>query len=295
MKQLGFAKVGIIVMVLTSAVAAIGMGFGLWAQVLSIQGIVETGSVDAQFSNETYGVGYEIFDEAPFTNDDGRPNNPMKDPFDDNQGEIYDAWPEDSSRDPVEPGMLGSPAERSDKDVARCWVEKDEGETVLTVYVEDAYPSYWCTAWFHVRNRGSVPLKLQSAALLGGYYKNTGGGEWWEPINPSEWWCIDTEGISPPFRNTGGPDEPCEEKPTAPEPYNPAAYDLMIHLSELELGVQIDPTGPEPDPFDGAHVQGNVDIHVEQGAAQGAGEAGPPLFFDLEMLWVQWNEYVEGE
>ncbi len=288
MKQLGFAKVGIIVMVLTSAVAAIGMGFGLWAQVLSIQGIVGTGTVDAKFSDVEYGVGYG---EYPFTNDDGWVDNPLKDWDDDGYNNYpepeYDAW-EYSTVDPSGPaeeemqGYWFTP--RSAKDVARCYAFRDEGETILEVYVEEAYPSYWCTAWFHVRNFGSVPLKLQSATLLGvpaGDPPPPPGTQDQE-IAPSEWWCIDTDGITPPVQ-VMGPHDPCPEI-DGDDPLE--EYDLKVHLSELVLGVQIDPTGYESYPEDGANVQGNIDIHVEQGAAQNG-----TLEFELEMLWVQWNEY----
>ena len=182
---------------------------------------------------------------------------------------------------------------RTLKDVAMCTTTKDSVDGLhdtLRVKVVNGYPSYWCTAWFHVRNYGSVPLKLQRVTLLG-VNPGMADGEQDLDISPSEYWCIDTDGLTDAF-GPMDPEVPCPEMDMddgGPFTQSPEDYDLKVHLSELELGDQIDPTGSYgPDRGDGANVQGNIDIHVEQGAQQ-----DDMLEFELEMQWVQWNEYEE--
>ena len=62
----------------------------------------------------------------------------------------------------------------------------------------------------------------------------------------------------------------------------PEQYDLLVHISELACGVQVDPGAKQP--------QGNIDIHVEQGAQQGHVE-DDALRFKVDLKWVQWNEF----
>ncbi len=152
MKQFGFAKLGIIVMVATSAVAAIGLGFGLWQQVLTITEVVNTGTVDLMFVDG-------------FTDDDGSVDREGYDDWDDDGvtvEQVYDAWDELSSADPAETGR--DPKERYDKDVALCQAMAEGGQSAY-VYKDAVYPSYHCTVWFDVVNSGTVPVKVLRVLL----------------------------------------------------------------------------------------------------------------------------------
>ncbi len=154
MKHLGFAKLGVILMVLTTAVAVIGVGFGLWAQVLTIGGIVGTGSVELGFD---YG----------FTDDDGLVDREGYDDWDDDGvtvEEFYDFWGDWSSADPAATGR--DPKLRYNKDVAGCWAEPGDGPDSALMIEENVYPSYHCTAWFDVYNYGAVPVKVRRVILI---------------------------------------------------------------------------------------------------------------------------------
>ena len=75
----GFAKLGIVLMVLTSAVAVMGMGFGLWTQVLTVGETINTGTVNLEYT-------------LAFTDYDGVIDDPLFDSFDTSTTPvIYDA------------------------------------------------------------------------------------------------------------------------------------------------------------------------------------------------------------
>jgi hypothetical protein len=62
---------------------------------------------------------------------------------------------------------------RYDKDVADCFVElhsdtAGNANDLLSVSIDNAYPSYWCTVKADLHNVGTVPVKLQSIALTNG-------------------------------------------------------------------------------------------------------------------------------
>lgn len=318
-------SIGVVFIVLTIALAATGAAYALWFKDLVITANVETDTVDVRYSNEsnpgadgTLGdgttdpvsgcstvptpTGFGCDDtEGPFTNDDGVVDNPIKDLLDDDLAEVYDAHecgplPADtcSSGDASGPGHVGTPATRVSplKDVGICTVAKKSDEMVLSVSIKDSYPSYWCTVWYDVLNVGSVPVVLQGIDLITFI---PGGTKNFEPISPSQWWCIDTDGITGNTQVTGtiAPDFTC---PNVPEPdtpdlppaagneatdQKPQQYDLMVHVSELTLDAQVDPGDPP--------LQGNLDVHVEQGAQQGHTGSGA-LMFQINMHWVQWNE-----
>ena len=204
MNNSSFKRLGIIVMLLTSAVAVVGMGFGLWSQILTVNGTVQTGTVIAEWSNRS--------GEAPFTDDDG-----VMDDIDWDNGEhispnpapqIYDAHGSSSSADPSSPGPLAS---RYDKDLGICTVAKEQDtqgrDTILNITANNGYPSYWCTTHAYAINTGSIPLKLQDIVLIG---VNTGGTED-QSIREGEIWCVDTDLVEDALELIGPPGTPCPE------------------------------------------------------------------------------------
>ena len=263
------ARVGTVFLFLTIALATMAVGYGLWSKILTVNGTVNTGTVNAQYSNDQ--------GEVPFTDDDGVVDNPAKDALDDNGSttpEVFDGNGAASSADPSAPGPNPT---RYDKDVGACVVVKWNNDMQLNITADTTYPSYWCTTWYHVKNTGTIPLKLQAIALIDVNASGTAD----QLIVPSEYWCIDTDDITDAVEVAGSA-TPCPGiSPPGAEAadQSPNEYDIKVHVSELSIGLQIDPGDPNP--------QGNVDLHVEQGAAQ-----SDTLDFFMEMLWVQWNEFA---
>ena len=277
------AKVGLLLLALTIALSAMGVGYGLWFKVLTINGTVNTGTVLGQFSNDS--------GEAPFTNDDGVVDKPhtvvaglvtvlgkddqsgatvgqaLPGTAADDDGtivaEVFDGNGTSSSADPNAPGFNPT---RYTKDVGECTAAKSNagGDTddTLNITVQKGYPSYWCTTWFHIKNTGAIPVDLVSITLTAGLTAS-------QAITPSTYWCVDVDGNG--LISSGTLNVDCG-----------ANYDLQIHVSELAgIPLQIDPGGANP--------QGNVDIHVEQDAGQGLTGANA-LSFGLALQLNQWNE-----
>jgi hypothetical protein len=137
--------VGAFFMVLILALAGLGVGYGLWSKLLTIDGTVNTGTVNA------------IFDIA-FTDDDNKIDNPDKDPNDAGPCPAFGSGS-------CDPSSFGPKPTRYDKDVAICVAELDAGQMSLTVTVQNGYPSYHCTVWYDILNNGTIPIKLQNLFL----------------------------------------------------------------------------------------------------------------------------------
>lgn len=149
-----FLGLGGLALLLVMALAAIGIGSALWSKTLTIEGTVNTGEVNAEFTNA-------------FTDDDDKVDDQTKDPGDDEDcvdlGGVDvdgDGW---TSCDPSSPGPA---ADRYDKDVARCdaWVDQEDPQ-LLHIEIDNGYPSYYCTIWAHITNTGSIPVKVQSVTI----------------------------------------------------------------------------------------------------------------------------------
>lgn len=155
---------GGLVMMLVLALAAVGIGVALWSKVLTINGIVGTGSVNAEFV-------------AAFTDDDDRVNDPDRDFYDTGDCPIHAGpLPAPTSCDPKETGAEpeANRNHRYDKDVARCDAtavtndnEPQPGSQLANVAIRNSYPSYHCTAWFGIHNNGSIPIHLHSVSIAG--------------------------------------------------------------------------------------------------------------------------------
>ena len=147
--------VGTLFMILILALAALGVGYGLWSKLLLINGTINTGVVDA------------IFYEA-FTDDDNVENNELKDDGDDVVCPVGGGS--------CDPKAFGPNPDRYDKDVGECFaivdLQADPTKETLKVTVENGYPSYHCTVWFDILNNGSIPLKIQSLTLTPENFEN---------------------------------------------------------------------------------------------------------------------------
>ncbi len=245
---------GGLVMMLVVALAAIGIGIALWSKVLTIQGIVRTGTVNAAFTRV-------------FTDDDDAVDNPEKDSMDTGDCPIS-IGPETppapfldkrtapgTSCDPARTGR--DPKPHYDKDVARCDAvalpdgqdnEPQPGSQRALLFIQNAYPSYHCTAWFDVVNTGTIPVLLHSVSIQG------------TAAAPCE------SGASTQYDLDGD-----------------TQLDIEICVSELPPC----PTGqrcePQIDPD--KEFQFNLDLHILQTADQGTS-----LEFEAAMCLHQWNE-----
>lgn len=263
------AEIGALFMVLVLALASLGVAYGLWSKTLTIDASVNTGDVNAEFT------------EA-FTDDDNLSNDPLLDSLDvghcplpsvddDGDGEV-DEDPfddldndDDGQVDEDPPGKLTScdPAEggpdpkmRHDKDVGECLAKNaDEdleqvGNQNAEVEIIDGYPSYFCTAWFRVHNNGSIPVKVRRIDIA-----DPEGNLIVEGVEPSVIYSLDLTGPD------GEPD---------------GLPDLDLHLTDIELKQQIDPSQV---------VLMDLEMHLKQGAP-----ANSTFSFELLLQLAQWNE-----
>jgi hypothetical protein len=175
----------------------------------------------------------------------------------------------------TEPGIQ---FERYPKNVARCDAEFfDEGQNQsgLSIWVDNAYPSYWCTILADLGNDGTVPVKLQGINWT--VELDTGEGPFpidgINPVDPAQiiedgGYDLDP-GVFPPetaWFIVEGADTP--------------AHDLDLIFSDLEFascGYQLDP-GANPEFF--------IHVHPYQGAVQGANYR-----INADFEWVNYNEY----
>jgi len=143
-------RVTILVMLMMLALLTLGVGYTLWSKSLYIDGTVGTGSVDSIFVD-------------PFTDDDNK-----VDDLDKDVGDTGTCINDPNTS--CDPDGSGKNVPRKDKDVGQCFVEFDAkdptGETLL-VTILNAYPSYYCTVFFDVKNSGSIPVKIINLAAMG--------------------------------------------------------------------------------------------------------------------------------
>ena len=119
-------------LVLVIALAAVGVGYALWSETLTIQGTVQTGEVDVEFSQHPV---EECVDVAGVG---------------DCLPEVTDDWDKSAAADcSVE--WLGSEGEDP---------SLDNGANLLQVSVTGMYPSYHCKVNFDVTSTGNVPVHV---------------------------------------------------------------------------------------------------------------------------------------
>lgn len=256
-----FLSTGILFMVLVAMLAAIGVGYGLWSKTLHLDGVVKTGSVNAEFSSAC-------------TDDNGFPDCPMGQDF------------EDDGLDPAETGA--DPKLRYDKDVGSCEAEASaatdtdadqDGIQGATVTIDNGYPSYHCTAWFGIKNTGTIPWRVQAIE---------------QHMNVDHWYSCDPTGMtgwtfvpaSTWYDYCGTSVDKHIDLDANHWDGDVIDWDLNVHVTKLQIGDQIHPD---------EHTGIDLDIHVKQGAAQNAGgtEIGDPDAYQVDhrIQVVQYNEY----
>lgn len=132
---------GILFMVLIVALAGMAVVYGLWSETLIINGVVETGSVDAALSLE------EV----------------------DQSGDFNDGCPAGGftiGQDCDGDGELNDDMEAEDKDIAECAARLSEDGNTLDVVVTNAYPSFNCFVRWNVENNGTIPIHVYNPAYF---------------------------------------------------------------------------------------------------------------------------------
>lgn len=198
---------------LALSLALVGAAFGLWSKTLHIHGVVNTGSVEPNI-------------RPPFTDDDNKIDDPALD-----SGDTGVCQPgENTSCDPAASGA--DPKPRYRKDVAQCFAftgPNGGGGPNALVHIINAYPSYYCTAWFPIVNAGSLSLQAIRFDILDGQ-----GNIIVPNAIPSVVYAIDLTGDNQP--------------------------DFDLHITTIELGQVIEPNEV---------VMMDLDMHVAQPAPQG--------------------------
>jgi hypothetical protein len=119
--------VGTMFLILVIALAAVGVGYAFWSETLTIQGTVQTGEVDVEFSTylpvECVDTQTGLCEEEPALKD-GAANCTVE-------------WGKNNTD------------------------EGDDGSDLLTVTVTGMYPSYHCKVSFDVTSTGNVPVHVK--------------------------------------------------------------------------------------------------------------------------------------
>ena len=144
-------RLSILAIVVIIALAAMGVAYGLWSKTLFVNATVNTGTVDAAW-------------DYVFTDDSNHVDNPALD-----AGDTGDTTPcplpvgSTTSCDPKGPGPN---ALRYDKAVGNCsgWFTTAD-PTTLKLQIDNSYPSYYCTVWSAIANKGTIPLKVQHVKI----------------------------------------------------------------------------------------------------------------------------------
>ncbi len=245
------------------ALAMTGILYAHWTDTLEAHGVVETGSIDPQWTLEgTSDDGVLNYDG------DSEPRlSPDLDLWDDDPPE-----PQTSSGDQT---LINGDLLNLSKDVARCTAELAEDEAgdendALFMTIENGYPSYYCLVKADLHNFGSVPVKLQGI----------------------EWVAMKTfDGVATDVEIFEGP------TPDGFQYFIDAAPDMDTDVDlefswtitdDLGDDVLLD-CGYQLDPGEEFSVFVDAEFHIDQDAMQ---DALYEIWIAYE--WVNWNEYDES-
>jgi hypothetical protein len=155
MRHRKFMSLGVVSLAVVMMLAMLGVGYTLWAKSLYIQGTVNTGTVNAEFVDA-------------FTDDDNVVDNPDKDSGDIGRCPLplVDGGPSPTSCDPADSGRDPKPRYEKDVAVCRAAIDPDDNQSAEVTLI-NAYPSYYCTAWFDIHNSGTIPVKVRAVMIDG--------------------------------------------------------------------------------------------------------------------------------
>jgi len=154
MKKVHFVKAGLVCLAVVVVLGSIGVAYGYSAGTLRASDMMAMACFNGPF---TWVV----------SNDDGEVTSISTygaiDPGDNGGGTNYDKWSIQSSDDPSEPQTRGVECARYDKDVARttAWMSSCDRKKI-TVLIENAYPCYYPTVFFGLKNNQNFSVKVES-------------------------------------------------------------------------------------------------------------------------------------
>jgi len=152
-KRFHFAKAGLVCLAVVVVLGSLGVAYGYSSGTLRTGDIMAMACVTGPF---TWVV----------SNDDGEVNNISPygavDPGDDGGGTNHDIWGYRSSDDPSELQTMGVGCARYDKDVARTKACMSCDHNKITVKIKNAYPCYYPTVFFGLKNPRNFSVKIKS-------------------------------------------------------------------------------------------------------------------------------------
>jgi hypothetical protein len=231
----------------------LGIVNGLWSKNLVIEGVVETGDLNADW-------------DCGWTNDDGQ-SGPA--------GVIPGGGcPTDTSEPGVDNGLDPDNYNWPDfndiahplKNVGRCTLDinpedTDYGNQVATVLIENAYPSYECTVTLLLTNTGSIPFNIIGAVLT------IPQGSPLETVDEGD---VD--------RCNTNPAEPIQVDPGQEQEFS-----CTVHVAQTAA----QSSGCENDEWDDDLVDGQPGFAL---AADFLCTTTVTYSFDIEVCVAQWNE-----
>lgn len=166
-------KIGLLALAIVLSLGLVGVGFAHWTETLNISGTADTGNFIVTFDNgggadgwTSPTTGETVHLRGLVSNDDAVSdeaiwcNGPLRDPM------VPD--PDDDGGDPTAAQTMGVNVARLGNHASTSVSLCDTGHILrnVTVTLENAYPSYWPTVFFSIRNWGTIPAKVQSIRLI---------------------------------------------------------------------------------------------------------------------------------
>jgi hypothetical protein len=264
-------KIGLICLAVVLTLGIAGVGFGWWSETLTIGGDpINTGNFLVTFDNGGGGDGWTspethetVHLRGVVSNDDATNDHAIW-----CNGNYLDPVvpdPDDDGGDPTAEQTMEAAVNRIDN-VASTQASIDfssppDSARQLTVTISNAYPSYWPTVFFSIRNWGTIPAKVQSIRVI---EVSVGGTK--TPVNIPLAACV------PVYLD-------CD---------NDGDDDLRLHISDDESRLyQVMTAGSGVYGQHGYYesaVCGNLDIHVEDGA-----DENTTYDFTVEIVAVPFN------
>jgi len=252
-------KIGLLALAVVLALGALGVGYAMWADTVTIDGTVETGDVEVEFSNQMSNDACEGTDIS------------AGDPAE------VGTWTTPDLENPATWSWQGAvQPEGVEKETAciGCTIDGD----LLTVAINHGYPCYFGGIGFTIDNLGSVPVKILSMKLLSVNNVDIVGG----PVDLVK----DTQ-----YYVDVGPAGPSSHPPmvsTTHDAQGTDTDDFSIVITGIDVCDQIGQAGSAAEPDE---LFGDIHVHIEQGIPQGLGCNGNrPFTFTIEIVCAQWNE-----
>jgi len=139
---------------LVLALGGLGIGYAMWSDTVSVVTTVQTGTVKVALS--------QYDNDLPPHGVPGDTLSYFQPPFDPSE---FGQWTFDLDRTPV----IQWEGTRYGKNVASTnstFNNEAAGGPTASIIIDNAYPSYYSSTLFDVRNIGTIPVKLKSVKLI---------------------------------------------------------------------------------------------------------------------------------